>query len=268
MSNVIRASTLSMYNDCPRRSAAKTFSADIKDAGYKINEQITNIGGAMGHALHGVMEHTLKEKMNTGDIGNESEAIHKGLAMLKEEVSHGVIFDKVTIDLNMAERQVVRKGKVFRGVALGIDPVETEVRLEAQVADGYVLSGQVDWREKDGFNDLKSGKWRSFNGGQYGAYSLLSKSHDYKVDKISELLIRTGDIQRPQPAPETISYDIAQSERIAEQTLGYIISDHKEFMKDGDRKAFRPNPSSMLCDPKYCTSFGTNFCKEHKSKNF
>lgn len=262
---VIRASSLSGYSDCARRSAAKMFKRDIEAAGYKLAEGKSNIGASMGTAMHDVMAYTLNSKIASGSLGDDDAALDVGIESLHKKIKEEPVhFDKMTPDMNSAEKQVRRKTRTFRNAAENIEAFSVELHLEAKIRPGYLLSGHVDWIEKDGFADLKSGKFESYNAPQYGAYSMLSRSNGYNIIHINELLIQTVELNRPQPDAKRVHYDMSQSEQDAEMVIDYIIKDHNEFLKTGDKRVFRPNPSSMLCNEKYCTAWATNFCRSHK----
>jgi len=264
---VIRASSLSSYADCARRESAKTFKSYIEDAGYKLNSSVGNVGAAIGTGVHGCMNYTLTQKMETGEIGNDNAANDCAIEALRAEAHKGIHYDNVTRDLNQAEKQVLRKSSMFRRVvAPDISPVAVEVRLNAKVSDMFELSGQVDYREDGVVGDLKTGKSRRFGAPQYGAYSLLNRSHGIPVEKIREHYMPTIPLDKPEGEPQTVWYNAAKAEQHAMAVMSYMRLDFESFLKNGDRFAFRSNASSMMCDAKYCPAHGTNFCREHKGK--
>lgn len=264
---IIRASSLSSYADCARRESAKTFKTYIEDAGYKLNKSVGNVGAAIGTGVHGCMNYTLTQKMETGEPGSDSAANDCAIEALRAEAHKGIHYDSITTDLNQAEKQVLRKSNMFRRVvAPDIKPVAVEVRLNAKVDNTFELSGQVDYREEGVVGDLKTGKKSRYGAPQYGAYSLLSRSHGIPVTRIREHFMPTVPLKNPEGEPQTIWYGAPKAEQHAMAVMAYMKKDFESFLKNGDRFAFRSNASSMMCDPKYCPAFGTNFCKEHKGQ--
>lgn len=87
----------------------------------------------------------------------------------------GIVYDGTTPTYDRAELQLKTLVSVYRShVAPNIQPVEVEIRLEADIGDGYVLSGKFDVRELLTIRDLKTGAASRAHISQYGAYGMLS----------------------------------------------------------------------------------------------
>lgn len=256
---VIRPYSLSSYMDCGRRAATKLFWREIADAGFTLRQLSAGIGAATGTATHAAMAYMLKEKMLTGELGNETEQDQRALDSLQEQINPGVTYDTTSPDLNTAQKQVLRQAKSYRlHIAPRLEPVAVERRFKAET-NGMELSGQPDVAA-DGVHDLKTGKLRS-NHPQYGAYSLLLRTHGIEVPRIVEDFVPRVPIKKPQPEPQQIIYDAAQCENVAMSLIRKLERDYKEFLETGDPNTFLANPSSMLCSAKYCGAHGTNFCQ-------
>ena len=274
----VRASSLSGYADCPRRSAAKLFKHEIAAAGYDLRETQRNIGASIGTAVHAAAALTLREKMERGHAAPLSAATDCAVEEFRTIAEEGMLWDKETPTGNAAETQIVRMVDTFqRAVVPEIEPVIVEERLEADTGFGLVLTGQSDVlaREPGRLIDLKTGKRQAMHAPQIGAYSLLSKSHGLPVNEAAVKFIQRVPVAKPQPEPVTTPYELARAENAAVNVLRHIAGDLAVFragddatkILPGDAWAFPANPSSMLCSAKWCPAHGTQFCTEHKKEN-
>ena len=214
-------------------------------------------------------------KMQTGELGSQTEAEQLALEQFGESVHGGVLWDEATPNLNDAQKQVVRMVRVFRNtIAVKAEPVAVERRLEANVGDDFILSGQSDLQtiEPGRIRDLKTGRFPRSHYAQLGAYSLLARTaHPEQVTKeVCVDFIQRVPVSKPQPETATEFYDQVVAEQAAASTISRIKSDVVEFRRrltDGDappEHAFLANPASMLCSKKWCPAFGSDFCREHK----
>lgn len=273
----VRASSLSGYADCPRRSAAKLFKAEILAAGYDLRETDRNIGASIGTAVHAAAAMTLREKMERGAPAPLSAATDCAVEEYRTIAEEGMLFDRETPTGNAAETQIVRMVDTFqRAVVPEIEPVIVEERMEANTGFGLVLTGQSDVlaREPGRLIDLKTGKRQAMHAPQICAYSLLSKSHGLPVNEAAVKFIQRVPVSKPQPEPVTTPYALAQAENAAVNVLRHIKGDLQTFREGnqelgilpGDAWSFAANPSSMLCSAKWCPAHGTQFCTEHKKE--
>lgn len=263
----IRASSLPEYSDCARRAAAKQFSAEITAAGYELKNIPKMIGAAIGTGAHASFQYTLQTKIDEDSLGFNDIAEQKAIAALEKEMDEGVRFDDMVPTRKLAEEQVLRLSKTIRTqVAPRINPVKVELELKAEYR-GFLITGHIDVLEPTDIGDLKTGKFMRQNLPQYGCYSMLLGSVHYgELKSIKEAYIPTVPLTKPTPAVQYNVYDINQAEVYAHNVLDYMIDDYTRFMEKGDRFVFRANPQSILCSPKYCKAYGTNFCKEHLTK--
>jgi hypothetical protein len=153
------------------------------------------------------------------------------------------------------------------------EPIIVEERLEAEVEPGLILSGQPDIvaREPHGLRDLKTGaRPPSSFAPQLGGYSLLARSHNLDIQNAAIDFVQRVRINKPQPDPVSKTVAVATAETAASNILRHIAGDLDTFrhgdpvrrILPGDPWAFQANPASILCSPKYCPAFGTEFCKE------
>jgi hypothetical protein len=272
---IIRASSLSGYPDCPRRSAARMFRAEIIAAGHDLRDSPRSIGAAVGTAVHKAASVMLIEKAKTGSLPPLSTCHDAAVETVKAEAADGMLYDRETPALNEAQTQVVRMATVYHhDVAPDIQPLIVEERMEADVAPGVVLSGQSDViaREPGRVRDLKTGKMLGNHKPQLGAYSLLGRSNGIDVTEAGIDFVQRVPLKKPQPGAVSQVHDVAAAETAATNIIRHIQDDLQTFRRGdpvrgvlpGDPWAFPANPSSMLCSAKWCTAFGTTFCREHQ----
>jgi hypothetical protein len=279
---VIRVSSLAAYPDCPRRGAARIFWAQITEAGFRLRYIPRGIGALVGTAVHRGVSVVLGTKARTGTLPLRTVAIeHSREALAEGAESVEVQYDPPhgpTHNMRDAIDQTVRMTGVYHDhVAPTIDPIIVEERLEAEVEQGLVLSGQADLvaREPASIRDLKTGaRMPTSFAPQLGGYSLLARSHGYRIERASIDYVKRVNPAKPQPLPVTNEAVIAHAETAASAIMRQIALDIDTFRNGDDRRRIRPgdpwafaaNPASMLCSPKWCSAFGTDFCHEGKSK--
>ena len=276
MITTIRASSLPSFSDCPRRWGARTLGKEIAAAGYDIARSMPpSIGASVGTATHGGAAFIMAEKMKSGELGNEADAEQKALEDLDTAAKTGVLWDDATPNTNDAQKQVLRMVKVFRNtIAVQIQPIAVERRLEARVGEGFVLSGQSDMQtlEPGRIRDLKTGRFPRVHHAQLGAYSLLARTAhpEQPTSEVCVDFIQRVALKNPQPSTKTDFYDQAVAEQAAVSTITRIQQDVTEFrrrIEDGGappEHSFLANPGSMLCAQRWCPAHSTSFCREHK----
>lgn len=256
----IRASALSSWNDCPRREAAKLFRKELSLAGYEFHDRPSQIASIIGTGAHAGAMHGCREK-SEGTTPSVSAMLDAGMQSLHEEVTGWVEFDDGAPNANAAEKQVGRIIKVYAGIVLPqIHPAHVEKRITALLTPEVEISGQPDVIEEDsGIRDAKTGKSGDHHHAQLGAYSLLSRTTG--APGAPRIIIDW--LPRKTAEHTIIHYDPALCEELARSVTKQIIRQHDGFVRTGNPAAFPINPMSMLCGPKYCTAYGTDFCRIH-----
>lgn len=277
MKTKVRASSLPTAGDCARRWAAQAMRDELIDAGYDLQELPKSVGASVGTGTHSGVAYLLQEKMQSGALGAQDEAEQRAFedftASLHEE---GVLWDDTTPNISDAQRQMQRMIRVYREtIGQHVTPVAIERRLEADIGEDFILSGQSDVQalEPDRIRDTKTGRFAKTHYAQVGSYSLLSRTAhpESTARELCTDFIPRAPLRFEQPLPVTEFYDQGVAEQSAMRALQQIKSDVFEFRKRvageaqfAPEHAFLANPSSMLCSPKWCPAFGTNFCREHK----
>lgn len=278
---VIRVSSLNGYPDCSRRAAASIFWKEIQDAGYRLREDIRGIGAAVGTAVHKAAELVLREKAEKGALPPVSFGQDVARDSIKDQVAHGIAFEDgsraITRNSGEAVDQVVRMTRLYHvGVAPEVNPIIVEERLQAEVRPGIILSGQPDVvaREPNRVRDLKTGGRLGNYGAQTGGYSLLVRSHDLDVAEASVDFIKRVRDPAKQPSPLVKPVPITEAESTALNVIRHIEQDIRTF-REGDPErgipaqdpwSFMANPHSVLCSPKFCRAYKTEFCDAWKIK--
>jgi len=260
----VRASSLPSYADCSRRTAAKLLWEELAALGFIFRDTAQGIGAALGSSTHQAASYSLNSKISEGTLGNESHAMDLAFEVFHEiQKTEGIVYDGTTPTYDRAELQLKTLVNCYRKqVAPGIEPVEVEVRLEADIGGGFVLSGQFDVREAVTLRDLKTGAASRANISQYGAYALLCIVHHRAVEQIVEDYLP----RKKEPEPETYHYDVQAAMGATRAILKRMKDDVAMFRESGEPTSFIANPQSMLCSDRFCPVWGTAFCREHKNK--
>jgi hypothetical protein len=274
----IRPSSLTTAADCPRRWAAHNLTEELVIHGYHLGpSRLTHVGAAVGSGVHAGVEFTLASKRNNGDLGNASEAEDRAVEELRARAEHGLDFDETSNNLPTAQAQVARMTRAYRThLAPVVNPAIVEARFEADIGDGWMLSGQPDTMTGNPDNllrDLKTGTQRRVNAVQYGAYAMLLRAAGYTPDGIVEDFLRRAKIKAEQPAPVLTPIDMATAAQDALDVIEGIQRATKKFVdriSDPNGRhppsAFLANPSSPLCAERWCRAWGTAFCNAAKMK--
>lgn len=263
---VIRPSTTVGWPDCALRTAARAYRDMFVERGYEVRQPITSAGAAVGTAVHAGAAFTLQAKVDTGAPGANEDAEEIAVMSLRDEIRDGANWDDATPRANDGEKQVRRMVAEYRRtVAPKIKPIMVEKRLEADLGDGFLNSGQADSLalEPGSIRDLKTGAER-IHIPQLGDYSLLARANGLEVTRLVEDFIPRVKTSYAQPEAIEISYPVDFAEQVAQHRLRQMMRDLSAFRDTGDAMVFPANPSSMLCSPKYCPVHGTSTCRQHR----
>jgi hypothetical protein len=265
---VIRPSSLTSYPDCGLRTAASAYPDLFAAAGYDLRPRQQSAAAAVGTAVHAGAAFTLKSKVDTGDAGADDDAEECAIEGFRHEIAGGATWDDATPRPNDGEKQVRRMVAEYRRtVAPKIVPLMVEKRLEADLGDGYTLSGQADSLAilPEAVRDLKTGTER-IHIPQLGAYAILVRSqpNGQNVERVVEDFIPRVKASYAQPHAIEIEYPVQFAEEVAFRRIQDLKRDLMEFAISGDTLAFPANPMSILCSPKFCPAHGTNACRQHK----
>lgn len=267
-SYVIRPSMLTSWPDCPRRSAARAYPDLIAAAGYALRDTPPHIGAAVGTGVHAAAAYTLQSKVDTGEPGNEGEAVDRAVEGFLGEVAGGATWDETTPRSDIAKVQIQRMVRIYRDqVAPKINPIAVEQRLVADAGGGYELSGQADTLaiEPGQVRDLKTGTTQRVHLAQLGAYSLLARTHGREVNGLVEDFIKRVSFRTPNPGAVETPYPVELAEQVALRRIALVKRDVGEFIAGGgDIQVFSANPMSQLCSDKFCPCWGTAACQEHR----
>lgn len=278
---IIRPSSLVDFLDCPRRWAARHLRPEVEAAGYDLAERRPSGAGALvGSGVHSGAAWTLEQMRSGGAAGAEATAIEAAVEGFRERAAaEGAEWDDTTPSANTAEKQIARMVKVYRRqIAPQLRPIEIEERMEAIVAPGLIVSGQVDAlvaalaiADTRVLRDTKTGRQKRANGVQYGGYSLILEAHGLKPERLLEDYIPRVALSKEQPDATTTEFNAHDARMDAWQAIQAIKASADEFSAraadpngDDPRGAFRPNPASSLCSEKFCPARGSRWCRSHR----
>jgi hypothetical protein len=254
-----------MYPDCQRRHAARAFTDDVKSAGYEIATVPPSIGAIIGSGSHAGIGLAMSERVE-GREASAVEIAERVNAEIDERMGDGkVVWDDTTGNIDVARQQALRQARsILDFMGHRITPVGVEEYFQADLGEGFTLSGHVDTREIDAVIDYKTGTIQRANGAQYGGYSLLVKANGHRVDRLTEIFAKRVGTTKPQPEPIMVNFDLVDSEKAAWSIAQTIKRDLIKFRATGDPWSFTANPNSMNCSPNYCPAWGSQWCKSHR----
>lgn len=275
---VVRTSSLSRWSECERKGATGLFRPIIIGFGFRLHSLGRGIGAIQGSTVHKAAAFGQTEKARTGALPPTSDVLDVARDELHEQSKLGAVqMDGprgVTHNWNDAMAQVVAMSTAYHQFIGPLTrPIIVETRFEAEIEPGLILSGQPDLicHEPHMVRDLKTGARppASFVP-QLGGYSLLARSHNLEIDAAAIDFVRKVGTKKPQPTPETRTANIADAETAAVAIVRSIAmaidtfrhGDERRGIKPGDPWAFAANPACVLCSPKYCPAFDTDFCRE------
>ena len=255
----IRASAIDDYLDCNGRGIARIFRDILKSEGVSLNEEpsLVPVYNGIGTGAHKGAEHTLNEKLN-GVEASLSDTEEISINKLHKELSGGASFDASTRNMNTAEKQLRQICRTYYYMILpDKKPVKTEVPLRAENTD-FILTGHPDVIETVRISDLKTGAQASNYFAQMGVYSLLARSEGFNQPEY--LQIDHIPRSKPNQEPTPCLYDTETCESVAFEGAARIATDINNFLETADPTVISRNPRSMICGPKYCPAFDTDFC--------
>lgn len=260
----IRISALPFYLDCPRRAAAGLFNFQMKLAGYDIPKYPPQVSAAVGHGAHAGAGYIVDTLSTRGVLPRLDNASEFAIVEYRKEIEeNGVQFDLVTPNNNHAEEQLqILARSYYHEIApsLDVSGIRTEKKFTANMGQDAIITGRLDYCTPREIRDLKTGREASFIA-QLGGYSLLNRSNQGTADRLIVDYTPRVAVSKPYPGAKTIEYILGIAEETAYNIIKKIVRDANEFIETGDPWAFSANPKSMLCSPKYCTCYNTEFCK-------
>lgn len=267
---LIRASSLPTWSDCPRRWAATQRKRLLAAAGYDLAQRPPSVGAHVGTASHAGVARGWQGIQESGLWTPDDECDDTAVEALRAaEERDGVSWDRTTPDRDAAQsaaRKIIRAYKA--DIPRERQPALIEAAMRARIKPGWVLEGHCDlFTEPDqALEDLKTGVRVPAPLAQLGGYNLLIVANGRRVDRNRMTWVRRVGKKTEQPPPMTVAYDVSLATRTARSVLVDITTTTDRFLRDGDPFHYRANLGSVLCGPKYCPAFHTRFCPESLSK--
>lgn len=261
----IRASMLPSACDCMKRAIAGQFRNDIKKAGFILKEREPIIGGAVGTAVHDGSEYTIKQLLLTGSHASKNDCIEVGMKTFKEEIKDGTIWDSTTTSGNEAEKQISNMvNSFYLQIAPSVQPASMpEKKYELQIGNDIIFTGSSDIEEiNNDLHDIKTGVMLRSYQAQQGGYSILRQHAKGLIagKLIIDYLPRVST-RKAYPGATQKIYNRDTCEKLAFYTIIRIAEIMRQFYTDYNSDKIPCNPMSMLCSDKFCTAYGTKFCR-------
>ena len=258
---IIRVSSLSGWQDCPRRNAARTFNTLLAEQGYEFIERVNNVASSFGTGLHSGQELVLQGKID-GKIPSLDDMIEASCESFRTQTRDGVEYDNTTTSLDVADKQTANICRAwYYGVLPKVNPVMVEGEIIEPVPGGLVLSGHPDVVESDTIRDLKTGKSGNTYHAQLGGYSLLAKARGIAIPEWSVVdWIPRSTLKNEQPEPVEYRYPAALCEQEAQSALAELARQYKKYIKTQNPGVFVCNTMSRMCSSRYCEAYGTDWC--------
>lgn len=258
----LRASGVGDFNDCARRGASRMFKFQIEKEGFALRQTPFGVAASIGTSVHKAAEEILRAKIDK-KTGWDASLI--ALEKFDELVPDGTEFepDNSTTNRQEAKSQIVKITGALERHLDSIKPKQIEFELKAPFGPGVEVTGHPDvLTEDDWIRDFKTGglKHPPSYVAQLGTYSMLAQANEIPVQGVAVDYFRKVGQKTEQPDVQVVSYDLAEAEKHAYSTLDNVVGAYEKFLSTRDPGAFNANPSSMLCSPKYCSAWGTDFC--------
>lgn len=264
----IRASSLPAYTDCPRQAAARFMRREVEAAGHELPPGKSSAAAAIGTAVHSMMSELFKQKLQFGEM-DFNDAIRVRSEVLESEIGQGVVWDATTPHVETAKKQLAALCKAFLPIAELTNPIDYETKREAMVsplgaqAIPIKLTGTRDvmdtMRE---IHDHKTGTKFPACFAQLGTYALLAELNDEPVAAVRvNFAPRLGVTKLDQIQARSIRFPLDECRESAWAVLKEIQRHYEAWLETRDPWAFPANPYSMRCTEKYCTAWGTSWCK-------
>jgi len=254
-----RCSMLPGWGDCARRAAAKQWPGLVTGAGFELRETLPSVGAAIGTAVHKIVEGATLGKDGTG----------AAVDAFNEQIAKGCEWDDRTKNAITGEAQIKSLAKAMAPHLTDLKPVLLEQKLTAGLRNGWKLTGHPDiYEETRRLTDYKTGKPWAYKS-QMGAYTLLLEAHEFTVEEARVLFVPRVGPRTPQPPPSVKAWkgiELRWMKAAAYETLGRMTIQVEQFEESSDPLVIPANPMSMMCGPKYCPAWGTEFCREHESE--
>jgi hypothetical protein len=263
----IRASSLSGWNDCPRRGMARQYPDIFESAtGVEVRrEEKRFVSAAIGTSIHRGAQTILTMKMQ-GESASIDDMIGASMASYAEETADGIEYDGTTAAPSVAEQQIIILAReYYNSVFPEIEPIAIEQSLSAFIGSegAFKLTGHPDVIERRRIRDIKTGRHGHNCHAQLGAYTLLAAANDIgePPDELVVDHLPRKTPNKPYPGIGIFRYDADACTAEARAVLKIIMIQIRDLRNEKTPDVVPANPSSILCSEKFCPAYGTDFCR-------
>jgi hypothetical protein len=256
--------------DCYRKAAGSFMKKEIEAAGYELAKaESTHIAAAIGSGVHAMMAELFKQKMSFGQMFPEDAYAAREKKFRENLDATTVGWDQITPHLDTARAQMLAICRAFMPIAELTQPVNVEDELEYLIsplggdAQPILLTGHRDVRDsRDELHDHKTGSELPLCFPQLGGYTLLS---EYNGQRISNVRVNfaprlpLSKLHECEARSIRLDRDVCVDE--AWSGLKAVQLFYNEWLETKEPSSFPANNKSRLCGKKYCTSWGTGWCR-------
>lgn len=254
----IRPSSLSDFADCNKRAVASVFPSLVASKGYTLRTLIPGMASMVGTAFHSGAGVLLKGKSIEAAVARANNALLDEIA--KAGGLHEEMFDKTTPDLATAKHQLGRMVASYRHIAVSLAAKDNVLALERMfrgTVGGVTVQGTPDiiCTVSNTLIDLKTGHSKQ-HALQIGTYALLCEANGITID-CAEVHRVPRSPNKTQPPVTKEGVDLVTAKRHSENTIRRFHAVVSDFETKYD---IAENFNSGLCQRRYCSAWGTDFC--------
>lgn len=266
----VRASSLTTWQDCPRRWMAQHRGRLLANLGYELRTKEGHIGAHVGSAAHTGIGYTWAEFTAKGELPLIEDSVDRALTTLRERMQgEGVMFDDTTPNVTDAHGAVLKMIRTYRGfMATDAKALMIEEAMAGRVSGDWFLTGHCDAYIEQGatlrLDDLKTGVSMPAPAAQLGSYVWLGRSRGMKPKVATVTFLRRTRRNAEQPPPLVRHIEPALAEKVARTTLLDIRTKVQAFedSREADPSTIPCNPQSHLCSRKFCQAYHTAWCRD------
>jgi len=257
----IRASYLTGYADCSRRTFLDMFYSEAEEFGYEFRRPVHHVGAAIGTASHRGIATDL-QGIKDGKLITRSDAEAIGIEKYRALSAERIGYDSTSQNANVAEKHIRRiLAKYYHDIHPGAKPLHVEKEFKVKYK-GFLIVGHPDLIETD-FKvvDFKTGARKTPYQAQLGMYAKILEI--ISKEKCGGLTVahipRKKDMTNP--VLKNYIYNVEASINHAISLVDSIINHYNTFIETEEPSHILANPMSYLCSRKWCKAYGTDFCE-------
>ena len=271
-----RSSSLLSYEKCPRMFVADWIVAKglVSHIAPDLRHKPQNVGAAVGIACHegrGYLMNAIAQTGEHGGSGRMRHALDIGHASISDQFAVEKIGTDTTTPTAEAASEATAKiiRRIFQETKPSIRPLLVEKGFKASYSymrndtkETVSITGTVDlYLLERLLDDLKTGRHQPMPVTQMGTYDNILEANGLPVEVLQAHYFKRVPTNSLQPAGKIIPIDRAFAKSHAKKVAVHAHRDVSQMLKTGRSNHIMPRADHFLCDPRFCSAFGTSFCK-------